>query len=271
MPRRSLLARRAQCVAACVALGFAAPALADPARGQALFSQFCSSCHTTTRGNPIEIGAGNPSAIRNALMTVPDMSVVRQFLDTTDIQDLADFLAVRFNVAPPPPPPPPPAGVRSVAVEYYHAQLDHYFITAIAAEVAALDAGTAIQGWRRTGGQFNVWSTATGIAGASAVCRFYIPPANGNSHFYTATECAQTQAKFPQFTYESPEVFAVGLPDFTTGACPSSTQPVYRLWNNRADSNHRYTTSLDTRAAMIAQGSVSEGYGPSGIVFCAPL
>lgn len=278
MPRTGFFIGFAQCFVACVASSFVIPANADPARGQTLFSQFCSACHTTTPGNPIEIGAGNPTAIRNALMSVPDMSVVRQFLDSTDVQDLADFLAVRFNVAPPPPPPPAPpppgpTGMPAVAVEYHHAQLDHYFITAMPGEIAALDGGIAIQGWRRTGGQFNAWTAASGVAGASPVCRFYIPPADGNSHFYSAspTECAETRVKFPQFEHEAAEIFAIPLPDLASGACPASTQPVYRLWNNRADSNHRYTTSLATRDAMIALRFVPEGYGPMGVVFCAPV
>jgi hypothetical protein len=31
-----------------------------------------------------------------------------------------------------------------------------------------------------------------------------------------------------------------------------------RLWNNRADSNHRYTTEPATKAQMIARGYVAE-------------
>jgi hypothetical protein len=61
------------------------------------------------------------------------------------------------------------------------------------------------------------------------------------------------------------------------GACPSEpaplpgqTIPVYRLWNQRADSNHRYTTDATVRAQMIARGYVSEGYGPLGVAMCAP-
>ena len=281
MLRACSLSHYLQCLAACAILVVAPSVAADPTRGQALFAQFCSSCHAPTPGNPIEAGAGNPTAIRIALMSVPQMTVIRPLLTSTDIQDLADYLDVRFNggppVQPPAPPPappaPPPAPVTfATAVEYHHAAFDHYFITAGTAEIAALDAGIAIQGWLRTGQQFKVWSTAAGLAGASPVCRYYIPPENGNSHFYSASpsECDDTRVKFPQFRFEASEVFAVALPDLVTGACPSTTQPVYRLWNNRTDSNHRYTTSLATRSAMIALGFVSEGYGPNGVVFCAP-
>jgi hypothetical protein len=45
-------------------------------------------------------------------------------------------------------------------------------------------------------------------------------------------------------------------------------RPVYRLWNGRADSNHRYTTRLELRDALVEQGWISEGYGPLGAVWC---
>ena len=38
-------------------------------------------------------------------------------------------------------------------IEYYNASQDHYFITSLPAEIAALDSGT-IKGWMRTGKQF---------------------------------------------------------------------------------------------------------------------
>jgi hypothetical protein len=104
------------------------------------------------------------------------------------------------------------------------------------------------------------------------VCRFYIPPAYGNSHYYSASpdECAAAQVKFPGLIEESPSVFFIALPDLSTGACPAGTAPVYRLWNNRADSNHRYTTSLSIRGEMIAKGYIPEGYGPLSVAMCAP-
>ncbi|MBI4740056.1 MAG: hypothetical protein HY777_00520, partial [Betaproteobacteria bacterium] len=45
---------------------------------------------------------------------------------------------------------------------------------------------------------------------------------------------------------------------------------VYRLWNQRPDTNHRYTTDPATRAQMIAKGYVAEGYGSAGVVMCVP-
>jgi hypothetical protein len=53
---------------------------------------------------------------------------------------------------------------------------------------------------------------------------------------------------------------------------PLGSIPVYRAWNNRADSNHRYTTSLAVEEAMIAKGYLAEGYGPSATptAMCSP-
>ena len=45
---------------------------------------------------------------------------------------------------------------------------------------------------------------------------------------------------------------------------------VYRVWDNRADTNHRYTTSLAVRQQMLAAGWVAEGYGPGQVIMCAP-
>jgi hypothetical protein len=158
-------------------------------------------------------------------------------------------------------------------VEYYNATLDHYFITPLAAEIAALDAG-AIAGWTRTGLAFDASGSAG--AGLNGVCRFYIPPAHGDSHFLSAApdECAAVLARigvdpnFSGYIEETAAEFHIALPDTTTGTCPAGTAPVYRLWNRRADSNHRYTADAATRDAMIARGYVAEGYGPQAVAMC---
>lgn len=154
-------------------------------------------------------------------------------------------------------------------VEYYHAGLDHYFISSLPGDIGALDSG-ALKGWSRTGQVFKAYDAPA--AGTSPVCRFYLPPASGDSHFYSASpaECAEVAARFPAFSYESPGVMHVGLPDAATGACSAGWAPVYRLWNQRADSNHRYTTDRGLRSQMLAQGYVAEGYGPEGVAMCSP-
>ncbi len=161
-------------------------------------------------------------------------------------------------------PPPPKISV----VEYYNATLDHYFLTPLAAEQANLDAGLTPTRWTRTGKAFNAFESSG--AGFSAVCRFYIPPALGDSHFFGrgAAECSSTAAKNPSFVVEAPAFFYSALP--TAGTCPGGTAPVYRLFSNRADANHRYTTDRDTRDQMVAKGWLAEGDGPDFTVMCAP-
>ena len=62
--------------------------------------------------------------------------------------------------------------------------------------------------------------------------------------------------------HETPAAFYVDVP--LGGSCPFGEVAVYRLWNRRIDSNHRYTTDPAIRDAMIAKGYVLEG-----VVMCA--
>ena len=156
------------------------------------------------------------------------------------------------------------------SVEFFNAALDHYFISALAPDIDALDSGR-LPGWQRTGGSFRVFpSQAAGGASTVPVCRIIIPPPHGDSHFFgrSAQECGDTLAKFPFMSQETPSAFFVTLPD-GVGACPASTVPVYRVFSNRADANHRYTTSRDVRSQMAAAGWTIEGDGPDFVVMCA--
>jgi len=159
------------------------------------------------------------------------------------------------------------------AIEYYRAQADHYFVTADASEQRDLDAGVH-PGWTRTGQQFSVYPPSDSAPPHSPVCRFYGRPEAGlDSHFYSASpvECQAVIAQFSNaWVLESNDVFAVVLPDATTGACSSGLLPLYRVYNHRADVNHRYTTSLAIRAQMIAAGWIAEGYGPQAVAMCVP-
>jgi len=156
----------------------------------------------------------------------------------------------------------------ATAVEFYHAGFDHYFLTWIADEIGLLDAGTVIQGWARTGKSLSVWRSAQ--TATSPVCRFYIPPALGNSHFYGrgTAECDETAAKNPSFVLEDPRFMHVVLP--TAGTCPAGTVPVHRVFSNRADANHRYMTDRALRDQMVASGWLAEGDGPDLVVMCSP-
>lgn len=149
----------------------------------------------------------------------------------------------------------PQPGEDVLAVEFFHAGMGHYFITAIPAEINALDSG-AVSGWARTGQTFKVWTSGTGMA---EVCRFFTTFfAPKSSHFYTAlgNEC-QLLKQNPVWQYEG-IVFLVVLPD-AGGSCPVGRK-LYRLYNNGQTGapNHRYTVSLVIRQQMIDQGFIPE-------------
>jgi hypothetical protein len=157
-----------------------------------------------------------------------------------------------------------------LVVEYYRAAVGHYFMTAERAEMDTLDKG-AIPGWARTGQTINAYLPFD--ASHTPVCRFYGRPEAGlDSHFYSASlsECKAVIAHLSSaWIYESGNVFTIDVPDPATGACAPTALPVYCLYNNRADINHRYTTSLALRAQMMSAGWIAEGYGPSGVAMCA--
>lgn len=169
--------------------------------------------------------------------------------------------------------PFPPAIALVDVIEFHHAVFDHYFLSADPAEINALDTGF-FTGWSRTGESFKAY-----VAGSSAggtihpVCRYYgLPSAGLDSHFYSASthECFEVHRLYgTEWEIESDNKFQIDLPDTVTGACPGATIPVYRVFNNRHDANHRYTTSLVVRATMEAAGWIREGYGPDATIMCA--
>jgi len=153
-------------------------------------------------------------------------------------------------------------------VEYYNAVLDHYFITWLANEQANLDAGNTPTKWNRTGYSFRAFTTAQ--TGTSPVCRYYLPPEFGDSHFFGrgTAECNATGAAHPQFVLEDPQFMQMFLP--VAGSCPAGTVPIYRVFSNRPDANHRYMTDRSVRDQMVAKGWLAEGDGPDLVVMCAP-
>jgi hypothetical protein len=167
---------------------------------------------------------------------------------------------------------PVPAVTR--AVEYFHSGLNHYFMTTDAAEISVLDRGQ-LPGWQRTGMSFNVVDPAANTAGvASAVCRYYGKPAYGlDTHFYSGSpdQCAAVPLLWPnQWTLESSNVFQIYMPDATTGACAAGLLPIYRAWNQRSDTNHRYTMDARVQTMMMGSGFVAEGYGNPPVAMCSP-
>lgn len=159
---------------------------------------------------------------------------------------------------------------QAVVVEFYNRDLDHFFITTDANEINLLDTGV-LQGWERTGIRFLAYNVPT--PGTNPVCRFYLKPAVGNSHFYSGdpNECAQTLARFgASWIYESPNVFYIALPNPVSGACADGTRPIWRFFNT-ATTNHRYTPEVTIRDELRNDPRwVPEGYGPDAVIMCSP-
>jgi hypothetical protein len=149
---------------------------------------------------------------------------------------------------------------RQTAVEFYDVARDHYFVSSDPAEIAALDSGTH-PGWARTGKSFGVFAPGKSGGVGAPVCRFYGSPAAGlDSHFYTANaaECAALPGLFGgSWTLETSEAFDVRLPN-AEAQCEGGFSPVYRFWNRRTDSNHRYTTDPSVAAQMRNRGWAEE-------------
>jgi len=165
-------------------------------------------------------------------------------------------------------------------VEFYHPDLNHYFITASEEEIAAIEQGAAGPGWVRTGEQFTAWSLGGGDDPRilADVCRYYGSLKPGpNSHFYTASasECKflmdlrelvpddKPRWNFEGYAFTVPPVAPNGPP------CPETAIPLYRAYNNDfdlgIDSNHRYMTDPDLLAEMVEKGWIDEG-----VAFCSP-
>jgi hypothetical protein len=165
----------------------------------------------------------------------------------------------------------PPIVLSTIEViEYYHEAFDHYFVTGTTTEIALLDSGS-FAGWTRTGYGFSAYA-ASSLVG-SDVCRFFSTSFGAkSSHFYTpiASECRLVKGN-PDWQFEG-AVFRVEVPD-SDGSCAEGTGPVYRLYNDGDGGapNHRYTSNLYLRARMLEHGWIAEGYGPLGVIMCAPL
>lgn len=147
-----------------------------------------------------------------------------------------------------------------LAIEYFNANLGHYFMTASTGEIAALDAGAFGGAWTRTGQSMKV-------GGSVGVCRFYgMPPKGPDSHFFTvdAGECQQVMGEYKAWTFEN-HAFASTPP--VDGTCPVGLVPVHRFYNNPAVTaamNHRYASAPAVIAAMLEEGWIDEG-----VVMCA--
>lgn len=157
---------------------------------------------------------------------------------------------------------------RVTVVEYYHAAMDHYFVSADPAEVAALDAG-AFEGWQRTGYGWTAWAPDRSNGAGVATCRYhFLPGAGTSSHFFSASldECDFVAERFASsWTLESPNAFESTLPGQADGLCPEGSTRIWRYWNGRPDSNHRYVASYDLQLEMASKGWIPESSPINGM------
>jgi len=167
----------------------------------------------------------------------------------------------------------PPPGA-AVVVEYYRADLDHYYYTADPSEIYFIDNNPLAKN-KRTGFFFFAWiNPAFAPPGAQPVCKFYgAKELFIDSFYYTASqsECQYViQHASGAWTLISPAIFWVAPAD-ADGACTGGLVPVFRFSNQRQDFNQRMTFDLSVKRAMINRAWVPDGGGPNGTAFCSPI
>jgi predicted dienelactone hydrolase len=159
--------------------------------------------------------------------------------------------------------PAAPIGNERIVVEFQNDALAHFFYTADPDEIAMLDAGVVVPGWRRTGFDFKAWDRfdANGIAS----CRFFTSRNGVYSHFYSinGVECGILAAD-PLWRFEA-LAFRADPP--IGDDCPANRMRVTRIYNRFAGGapNHRFLTSGSETTHMANEGWLIEG-----TVFCTP-
>ncbi len=167
-----------------------------------------------------------------------------------------------------------PAGTVAV-IEYYRADLDHYFMSADASEIYYFDTALAST-YRRTGEVFYAWTDpALAPPGAQlqSVCRFSNPSPLIDSFIFTAvdSECQFMINHYAGIWHlDTPSAFYV-LQSDSNGACAAGSLPIYRFFNNRNDANMRHTRDLAVRREMLNKQWAPYGAGPNGVAFCSPV
>lgn len=210
-----------------------------------------------TLGNPVTRSQDPPNpAARGLLLAYPplDDPLARQFA----LQDTGEFEYVGRNGgfcwS------PPPGDSAGTFVEFYNTPLDHYFYTAAASEIAAIEAGKVGPGWARTGQSFRGVVFPACAAQWSVAYRFTgMPDVGPSTHVFTIDrrECRKL-ADNGLWLFEGLPLFAKPVqPD---GTCQySGDVPLHRIWRPFGVSNHRFTTDPAIVAATVARGWVHEG------------
>ena len=155
------------------------------------------------------------------------------------------------------------AAAPNTAIEYYHAALRSLLHHARCRRRSRRSTPGTLTGWSRTGRGFAVFDLAASRARRqpglpllhSAAARrlaLLLGVAGGvrgdpRARSASTPTTAATSRKRP--TRSSSR-----CPTRRPARVPPATVPVYRLWNQRADSNHRYTTDPGIKAAMQCEG-----------------
>ena len=126
------------------------------------------------------------------------------------------------------------------------------------------------RGWARTGQSFKVF--ALGTPNTADVCRLFSEAfAPRSSHFYSPNraECELRESS-GVWNFEG-DVFGF-RPINAAYDCDAGTVPLFRFYNNSDNGvpNHRFTTSLQVRSQMVAEGWQPEGDGPLVVNACVP-
>lgn len=153
-------------------------------------------------------------------------------------------------------------------VEYKVAASNSYFLTGRVLEQVLLDSLPA--SFKRTGATFVAASSARISGAEDTICRYYISDATAgiSSHFYgrRSTDCGLIAANKPASFSDEGFDFASAFPD-ASGNCPADhPEKIYRSFRKSApgvNPNHRYSASVSSYDAMIAQGWAAEG-----VAFC---
>ncbi len=161
----------------------------------------------------------------------------------------------------------------TTAVEFYCRNADRYLMTADNMAISALDRG-CMPGWVRTGQTLNVYTATAHIATTGTDPCSPSGHARGNAGMQVESRplaCDTTARRLPNtWPQGSADAPVAAVPNAADGNCSVGAIPVYGLFDNRPDLNHRYTSSLAMRDQMRAQGWSAEGFGPLGVAMCAP-
>ena len=154
----------------------------------------------------------------------------------------------------------PPGDQTGTFVEFYHAGLDHYFYTADAREIAAIEAGR-VGPWRRTGESFHAIVDRGYVYDRTQQVGYRFtgtPDIGPSTHVFTVDreECHKL-AQDPQWLFEGLPIAASPLT--FDGTCPPREVPLYRVWKPFGISNHRFTTQPAVVDATVARGWIAEG------------